>query len=144
MAREEAMIPVEEKKTEAIRRMKKLNYFSQSINAFRRSGYVMINEPPFGAHYYTHDDVNLQKKIKEFEEENNALVYAVVRAFTTLGQMDSLLFVEDYREEWEYFDEDVKYGTVMSCTINWDDDRCSEFGSIGFKNTIAGGLQRTA
>ena len=62
MARNEAMIPVEEKKQEAIRRMKKLGYFGQSINAFRRSGYVMINEPPYGAHYYTHDDEVLQQK----------------------------------------------------------------------------------
>ena len=144
MANREAMIPVAEKKAEAIRRMKKLDYFSQSINAFRRSGYVMINEPPFGAHYYTHDDERLQQAIKEFEEENNALVYAVVRAFTSLGVMDSLLYVEDYREEWEYFDADVDYGTVMSYTINYDMPDCSEFGSIGFAKTIAGGLQRTA
>ena len=116
----EAMISNDRKKAEAIRRMKKLGYFGQSINAFRRSGYVMINEPPFGAHYYTHDDERLQQAIKEFEEQNNALVYAVVRAFTSLGDMDSLLFVEDYEEEWEFFDEDVEYGTLMSYTINWN------------------------
>ena len=144
MAKREAMIPVAEKKAEAIRRMKKLNYFGQSINAFRRSGYVMINEPPFGAHYYTHDDERLQQAIKEFERENNALVYAVVRAFTSLGDMDSLLYVDDYEEEWNYFDEDVDYGIIMSYTINWDMPDCSEFGCIGFKPTIAGGLQRTA
>lgn len=144
MARNEAMIPVAEKKAEAIRRMKKLGYFGQSINAFRRSGYVMINEPPYGAHYYTHDDAVLQQKIVEFEEQNNALVYAVVRAFTTLGTMDSLLFVEDYREEWDYFDDDADYGIIMSYTINYDMPDCSEFGSIGFQHTIAGGLQRTA
>lgn len=140
----EAMISKDKKKQEAIRRMKKLNYFGQSISAFRKSGYVMINEPPYGAHYYTHDDERLQKAIKEFEEQNHALVYAVVRAFTSLGDMDSLLYVEDYEEEWEFFDEDVEYGTLMSYTINWDMPDCSEFGSIGFKPTIAGGLQRTA
>lgn len=140
----EVMITKEAKKQEAIRRMKKLNYFGQSINAFRRSGYVMINEPPFGAHYYTHDDKRLQDAINEFEESHNALVYAVVRAFTNLGDTDTLLYVEDYAEEWAFFDEDVDYGTIMGYTINWDMPDCSEFGSIGFKHTIAGGLQRTA
>ena len=140
----EAMISKDKKKQEAIRRMKKLNYFGQSISAFRKSGYVMINEPPYGAHYYTHDDERLQKAIKEFEEQNHALVYAVVRAFTSLGDMDSLLYVEDFEEEWEFFDGDVEYGTLWSYTINWDMPDCSEFGRIGFKPTIAGGLQRTA
>lgn len=140
----EEMISKDKKKQEAIRRMKKLKYFNQSRKEFEKYGYVMINEPPFGAHYYTHDDERLQEAIKEFQEQNNALVYAVVRAFTTLGTMDSLLFVEDYREEWDYFDDDADYGIIMSYTINYDMPDCSEFGSIGFQHTIAGGLQRTA
>lgn len=140
----EAMISKDKKKQEAIRRMKELNYFNISRKEFEKYGYVMINEPPFGAHYYAHDDERLQKAIKEFEETYNALVYAVVRAFTSLGDMDSLLYVEDYEDEWNYFDEDVDYGIIMSYTINWDMPDCSEFGSIGFKHTVAGGLQRTA
>lgn len=132
------------KATEAIRRMKKLRYFDLSIKEFDKWGHVMINEPPIGAHYFTHDDEKLQSEIEKFEEKHNALVYAVIRSFTTFGTMDSLLFVEDYEEEWEMFDEDVRDGIIMSYTINYDAPDCSEFGSIGFKHTIAGGLERTA
>ena len=95
-------IPIEEKKTEAMRRMRKMNYYGQSRKQFYDKGFVMINEPPFGAHYYIDEDEELVRKINEMQEKDNILVYAVVRAFTEFGKMDSFLFVEDHKEEWEY------------------------------------------
>ena len=136
----------EEKKAEAIRRMKKLRYFKPSIKEFEKYYKVMLNEPPFGAHYYIDEDERLVSKIKELEERDGILVYAVIRSFLTDGietfMMDSLLFVEDEKEEWEFFDEDLPYKTIMSYTINWGCPDCSEYGSIGFNYTTAAGLMR--
>jgi len=134
----------EAKKAEAIRRMKALKYFDLSIKDFEKNDKVMINEPPFGAHFYIDDDERLVEAIKSIEDRDNILVYAVVRAFTSLGTMDSLLFVEDYEDEWGFFDEDANDGIIMSYTINYDMPDCSEYGSIGFRKSPAAGLIRTA
>lgn len=137
-------IPIEEKKKEAIRRMRKLHYFRPSVEEFKKDGKVMINEPPFGAHYYIDDDEGLVQKIRELEQENNLLVYAVVRSFTNFGKMDSFLYVEDYRDEWEMFDLDIEwYSSVMSYTFNRDYPDCSEFGSIPIELTAARGILRS-
>lgn len=140
------MISREEKKAEAIRRMKKLGYFKPSIEQFKRYDKVMLNEPPLGAHYYIDEDKKLVEKIQELEESNNLLVYAVIRSFLTDGTtnftMDSLLYVEDYKEEWQYFDDDIKYNIAMAYTINWTWPDCSEFGSISIGKTSGAGLKR--
>ena len=101
--------------------------------------------------YGKNSETVLQKaseKIKELEEQDNILVYAVIRSFMAIDgetlNMDSLLFVEDYEEEWAYFDEDIKDRRIMSYTINWDWEDCSEYGSIQFDYTQAAGLRRTA
>lgn len=138
----------EEKKAEAIRRLKALHYFEPSIEEFEKNDKIMVNEPPWGAHYFIDDDKALVEKIKELEEQDNILVYAVIRSFMAIDgetlNMDSLLFVEDYEEEWAYFDEDIKDRIIMSYTINWDWEDCSEYGSIQFDYTPAAGLRRTA
>ena len=143
-----ANISREKKKAEAIRRMKALHYFEPSIEQFEKWDKVMVNEPPFGAHYYIDDNKGLVEKIRQLEEQDNILVYAVISSIMTDGyedlMMDSLLFVEDYEEEWEYFDEDIQDKYIMSYTINWTWQDCSEYGSICFDHTVAGGLRRTA
>lgn len=131
------------KVNEAVARMRKLGYFGPSVDEFRKWGKVMINEPPIGAHYYTDDDVQLQMEIENFEKRNNALVYAVIRSFTSIGDMDSLLFVSDYPEEWDYDRQDLDLQMAMAYVINWTMPDCSELGTIAFKKTIAGGLLRT-
>ena len=132
----------EQKKEEALRRMKKIRYWAQAKEAFRRSNRVFVNEPPFGAVYDLEPE--LAELVKGFEEENNALVYMVVRAFTDFGKMDSLLYVSDYPEEWEMDYEDLSDGIVMTYTVNYDMPDCSEFGSIGFRLGAGAGLVRVA
>ena len=132
----------EQKKEEALKRMKKIRYWAQAKEAFRRSNRVFVNEPPFGAVYDLEPE--LAEMVKNFEEEHNALVYMVVRAFTDFGKMDSLLFVSDYPEEWEMDDEDLSDGIAMTYTVNYDMPDCSEFGSIGFRLGAGAGLVRVA
>lgn len=73
----------EEKMAEAIERMKALRVFKPTIKQFKDDGYISISEPPFGAFYWAEgDDL---KRIHEFEEQNNALVYLVVRSYMRSG-----------------------------------------------------------
>lgn len=132
----------EEKKTEAIKRMKKMGVFKPTIKQFADSDLVSASEPPVGAFYWLDDEE--KKMVQEFEENHNALVYMVIRSFTTLGKMDSLLFVSDYPEEWKMDMEDLDNNLALAYVVNHDMPDCSEMGSIGWKLTIAGGLQRTA
>ena len=136
----------EQKKVEAIRRMKALGYYPDSIKLFEKEDRVMTNEPPLYAHFFIDDerDGELKKWVDEFEQNNDALVYAVIHSLTNFGEMYSLLFVEDYPEEWDYFDEDIVDGIIMSYVINVDMPDCSEFGSIRISSSPAAGLRRIA
>lgn len=136
----------EKKKVEAIRRLKAFNYYDLSIVEFEKYDKVMVNDPPLYAHFYIDDerDGELKKWVDEFEEKHNALVYAVIHSYTTFGELYNLLYVEDYEEEWEYFDEDYPDGIVMAYVINVDMPDCSEFGSIQVRLSPAAGLARTA
>lgn len=132
----------EEKKLEALNRMEKIGYWKQAKEKFRRSDKIYVNEPPFGAVYDL--DPVIKEEVEKFEAEHDALVYMVVRAFTSFGMMDSLLYVGDNAEEWEMDNEDLSNGYAFTYTINHDAPDCSEFGSIGFRLGAGAGLVRVA
>ena len=134
-------VSMENKKIEAIKRMKALKIFNQTIRQFERENLVSCSEPPMGANYWI--DEEQEKLVKAFEEEYNALVYFVVRSYTAFGKLDAFLYVSDYEEEWEMDNEDINDGYVMSYVHNYDMTDCSEFGSIGVQERF-GGLVRTA
>ena len=92
---------------------------------------------------YTWSDYVDPKLIEEFEEQNNALVYLVVRSYTTFGKMDCYLYVSDYTEEWAQDREDIKEMQPLAYVYNHDMPDCSEFGCIGIAGTPAAGLRRT-
>lgn len=123
------------------RRRKALRVFKPTIKQFKDDGYISISEPPFGAFYWAEgDDL---KRIREFEEQNNALVYLVVRSYTTFGKMDCYLYVSDYTEEWAQDRDDIKEMQPLAYVYNHDMPDCSEFGCIGIAGTPAAGLRRT-
>lgn len=132
-------IPLERKKTEALERMKLLGIFPEAIRQFEQSGQIMISEPPYGALYWTDDD--LKERVRKFEETRSAIVYLVVHSYAEFGEMYSLLYVSDYEEEWKLDRQDIADGFAMTYTINLDNPDFSEFGSIGFDKR-SGGLVR--
>ena len=134
------------KKEEAIKRMKKMGVFNETIEQFKNDNLVSISEPTpmfgitIGALYWLNDD---QKRVvKNFEEEYNALVYLVVRSYTNIGIMDSLFYVSDHKDEWfmDNADLDEKYACVY--VINYDMPECSEFGTIAWKEANGGILRQ--
>ena len=130
----------EAKKVEAIHRMEMMDIFSETIKQFKEDNLVLISEPPLGAFFWT-DDAE-KKLVKQFEEEHNALVYMIIRTYTTMGRMDSLLFISDHQEEWEMDREDIENGIIFCYVKNYDAPECSEFGSIGYQKTVAGSIIR--
>lgn len=135
-------ISIEEKKAEAVLRMKLLGIFPETIRLFKNANIVSVCEPPYGAIFWANEDD--LKLIKVFEQNHNALVYLVVRAYhKEFGKMDSFLFVSDYKdEEWKMDRNDLKYGQALAYVYNYDTPIFSEFGSIGIKLTPAAGLIR--
>lgn len=131
----------EDKIKEAVARMKKMGIFNQTIEQFEKEDYISISEPPFGAYYWA-DGEDL-KRIREFEQEYNALVFVVIRSYTEFGKLDSMIYVSDYPEEWVDDNRLLDEGRCYAYVHNHDDPWCSEIGSIGFRTTIAAGLVRT-
>lgn len=138
-------ISIEKKKIEAIRRMKLLHIFRDTINLFANDDRVCISEPPYGAFFWAKGE-DLER-IKQFETANNALVYVVIRSYTSLGKMDSFLFVSDHPEDWElersYLSGDIESWMHVAYVYNHDVPAFSESGIIGIAPTVGAGLQRT-
>ena len=135
-------ISIEEKKAEAIRRMKMLEIFPETIRQFEKENLISVSEPPFGAFYWA--DEEQQEMIKKIEKECNLLVYMGIMSYTEFGKMLSLLYVSDHKDEWSDDNFNLLNGEAMTYTHNFDAPDCSEFGYIMFKKTPAAGLIRTA
>lgn len=132
----------EAKKAEAIKRMNVLKIFDTAIRMFEKDDVVMCSEPT-GALFFL--DEEQKKLVSEFENENNCLVYLVVRGYTLFGKMDSYLFVSDFDEEWEMDNDDIAElaPIPMTYTYNYDCPDFSEFGHIGVL-PLCGGLKRVS
>lgn len=133
-------VSIEMKKAEAVKGMKKLGIFEPTIKQFEKEDLVSISEPPVGAFFWVQGDE--LEEMREWEKEHNALVYVIVRSYTTLGKMDAYLYVSDHEDEWQEDNEYLKEGEVLAYVINRTMPDCSEFGCIGVKRTIAAGLER--
>ena len=83
-------VSIEEKRAEAIKRMKAFGFFHEAIELFEADGTPLSSEPPWGA-FYALDDKQ-KAAVHEFEEEYGGLVYSVIRSFhQELGVIDNLL-----------------------------------------------------
>ena len=127
------------KKEEAIKRMRAMHIIPDAIKQFKNDDVVMVSEPPLGGLYWLNDEE--KEMVSKFEQENNALVYLVVRSFTNLGTMDNIFYVSDYQDEWEMENEDIKDNYAFVYVVNYDMPDFSEFGSIAWKS-IGGGVLR--
>ncbi|MBQ9016121.1 MAG: hypothetical protein IJ109_08375 [Firmicutes bacterium] len=133
----------EVKKAEAVRWMKILGVNSDVIELFKKKDIVMSCSGITGA-ITPLDDLLLKQQIREFEQQWDDLVYLVVRTPSSFGWLDSLLFVDNYEDEWELVRKDLSDGYVLTWTINQDNPICSDMGSIVVRRTNSGGLIRLA
>lgn len=133
---------METKKAEAINRMKALDLYKPYITLFEKDNKIFMSEMTGGVYEFD-DNTELVTKVKEFEEENDALVYHVIRTMTQFGELYNFLYVSNYQEEWELDNADIKAGYALAYVWNKTDEWCSEFGSIGVKGKF-GGIIRIA
>lgn len=118
-------VSIEKKKAEAVKRMRKLGIFGPTIKQFEKEGLVSISEPPAGAFFWVEGEE--LEEMREWEKKHNALVYVIVRSYTTLGKMDAYLYVSDYEEEWQEDNECLKEGEVLDELM---DDLTEKFPSL--------------
>lgn len=128
------------KKAEAIKRMEVLGLFKPCIRAFKSRNEIQLSEPTGGLYEFSANE-ELTEKVKEFEEEHDALVYHVIHTYTEFGELYSFLYVSDHEDEWGMDNDDIKDNYVMCYVWNKDDDWCSEFGTIAVRQKF-GGLVR--
>jgi hypothetical protein len=130
----------ENKKVEAIKRMEMLGLFKPCIKAFTKYDELQLTEPNGGLYEFS-DNAELNAKIKEFEEEYDALVYHVIHTYTQFGELYNFLYVSDYEEEWEYDNTDIADGYAVAYVWNKTDEYLSEIGGIVVRERF-GGLVR--
>lgn len=129
---------LEKQKIEAVKRMKALGLYPTVIKEFEEDGKLNLSEYN-GLLYHLNDD---EKEMVKTWEQDECLVYHVIKSQTSFGLLYSLLYVSDTEEEWEMENNDVKELTPFVYVINKTEPMFSEFGSI----TILprnGGLVRT-
>ena len=123
---------------EAVNRMKMLHILPRTVQEFK-SGVINRSEE-MGLLYWLDDEE--KEMVKKFEEEWEGVVYHVIKTFSTLGLMYSLLYVSKHMDEWEMDRADILDGRAFVYVVNKDMPDCSEFGTIGIRPSF-GGVIRT-
>ena len=71
------------------------------IDEFREHDTVFLCSGTDGS-FSRLEDAELIEQIRYFEQQWDDLVYLVVRTPSVYGLLDSLLFVDNYTDEWEF------------------------------------------
>ena len=126
----------------AIQCLKKLDIYGPYIQKFEKEDIPMFFERLTG--YYLPHEIALQAKVKEIQEKNDVLVYAVTHEWLELGECWSMLCV--YRNSKSLDDcimDTVHPDTffVNSYVWNLDNEHFSEFGDVVI-NTSGGRIRR--
>lgn len=132
----------EEKKQEAIKRMKMLELHHSCIEAFESKDEIWLSEDN-GILFDLSQRPHILQQIREIEHEYNFLVYHGILTRTNFGTLISLFYISDEKDEWQLDYDDMKENYACVYVLNLDDDICSEIGSIQYKK-INGGLVRIA
>lgn len=131
---------MKEKKAEAGKRMRALGIYRPTVQQFTRQDILSACEGPFGACYWVEGDS--LEHVREFEEENNALVYLVIRCRVGGDEVENYLYVSDHPEDWALDWQDLKQGMPVARAYNVSCPWCSDTGHIGIRKTAAAGLRR--
>lgn len=134
---------------EAIRRLKILqeqyNLMETVITEFEKEDTLYyserITQDYKGILFWIDNKEEFSNIIKQFEEEQKAVVYHAILNHTELGDMLNLLFVSQYQEEWKNDNEELKNGYPLVYCANVYAEEYSEFGTIQIVG-VNGGIDR--
>ena len=135
-----ANISTEKKREEAVKRMKMIGIFPETIKQFERGEYLSQSEPPFGACFWVEGEQ--LERVREFEQKYNALVYFIIHSYSNIGETEEYFYVSDYEDEWQMDRDMLDRNLTMAYVYVKDNPLFSEFGSIGYRTTPAAGLER--
>lgn len=132
------LVMCEKQRTEAISRMESMGIREDVRAKFEKDGTVMRC---VSGRFRKLTEVE-KEEIRQFEQEHDATVFLSVHMLTMYGNLDALLFVSQYEEEWEMDRQDILDGYALSYCMNRDYPDCSEMGSILFRTTDNGCIIR--
>ncbi len=126
----------EELKKEAVKRLELLKMNRNIIKEFEEENILNKSEGRLGILYWL--DEKEQSMVKEYEKENDVLVYHIIKTYTLdIGKIYDLLYLTDEKEYWEEERLRLESGYVLSHSIS----QFSESGDIFVENRN-GGLVR--
>ena len=120
-------------KKEAIERMKILGLHPNVIKDFKQG---ILNYSEKGILFWVNDE--WKKYIENFEQEYNCLVYHIIHNQTEFGELLTMLYVSDDKEEWSRDRQDLKECCAYAYVENIDDPYCSEIGYVAIKPLFGG------
>jgi hypothetical protein len=131
-----------ERKIKAIKLMKKLDIYKPYIEDFEENNTVCFYENYAG--FWAYQEPEVQEKITELEILYDITIYAITHEFCEFGECYSFLYVNKYKEEWDYtLESEGNLHNAFAYVWNKTDDWCSEFGTIGVRS-FGGGIKRIA
>ena len=131
-----------ERKIKAIELMKKLDIYKPYIQGFEKDNMVCFYEN-FGG-FWAIQEPEIQNKMINLQYEHDITIYAITHEMTGFGECYSFLYVNGYKEEWDFtLDSDGNVHYAFAYVWNKTDDWCSEFGTIGIIS-LGGGIKRIA
>lgn len=137
------------KRQEAIKRMEIIGIDKEDIDLFKDNGTISIWERQNAVLKAVHYDLEfysnetLKAKIKEFENQYEALVYMVQKTWTNFGELYAFFYVGDNVEAWEIARFDLKHESDLCYVWNKVNEELSGFGHIVFRKAM-GGIYRVA
>lgn len=128
-------------KEKAISLMKQLGIHKPYITGFDKKDNVCFYENYAG--FWAYQEPELMAKIKDFEQSNGAIVYAVTHEYLEFGECYDFLFVPKDKEDWDDLVEDLGNGRFYAYAYVWNKDCtwCSEYGTI-YIRSFGGGIKR--
>ena len=132
----------EERKIKAIELMKQLDIYKPYIEGFEQKNRVCFFENYGG--FWAIQEPDVQNKMINLQYEYDITIYAITHEYCEFGECYSFLYVNGYKEEWDYTlisegNEHYAFAYVWNKT----DDSCSEFGTVAVKS-LGGGIRRFA
>lgn len=126
----------------AIQCLKKLGVYGPYVEKFEKEDVPMFYERLTG--YYLPHELVLQAKVKEIQEKNDVLVYAVTHEWLEFGECWSMLCVYKNSKSLDDCIMDTVHPDtffVNSYVWNLDQEHFSEFGDVVI-NTYDGRIRR--
>lgn len=132
----------EERKNKAIELMKELDIYKPYIDGFKKDNMVCFYENYAG--FWAYQEPDVQNKMINLQYEHDITIYAITHEYCEFGECYSFLYVNKYKEEWDFtLESEGNVHNAFAYVWNRDDEWCSEFGTICVRS-LGGGIKRIA